>query len=154
MSRWVETPDIVVHVWLGRQDVESEWEYELRFSQDKRQQPVVKQERVVRRGEEILFRPLEEDKRDPARLTQTYLEQINANQAFREISDFFASVRYLHLVPQLVRDPGRSSGRRNDPYGGDFRKQVGRTSELRSRIGFMPLPSAEYRFWLEVSTPD
>jgi hypothetical protein len=66
---------------------------------------------------------------DPARLTQTYLEQINANQAFREISIFFASVRYLHLVPQLVRDPDRSLGRRNDPYGGDFLEQIARSSE-------------------------
>ena len=80
-------------------------------------------------GKEILGRPLEEDRKDPARLTQTYLEQINANQAFREISNFFASVRYLHIVPQLVRDPGRSLGRKNDPYGGDFLEQVARTSD-------------------------
>jgi len=57
-------------------------------------------------------------------LTQTYLEQINANREFRDIAEFFASVRYLHLVPQLVRDPDRSLGRRNDPYGGDFLETV------------------------------
>lgn len=127
------TPDIVVHVSLGSQDIESEWEYELHFSQDSRQQPVVKKERVLRRGVEILSRPLEEDKKDPARLTQTYLEQINANQAFREIADFIVSVRYLHLVPQLVRDPDRSLGRRNDPYGGDFLEQVARAPEKRQK---------------------
>ena len=122
-------PDIVVHVCLGRSDGEFEWKYELHFSQDNRQQPIVKKERVLRRGEEILDRPLDEDRKDPARLTQTYLEQINANQAFREISNFFASVRYLHIVPQLVRDPDRSLGRKNDPYGGDFLEQVARTSD-------------------------
>ena len=127
------TPDIVVHVCLGKLNGEYDWEYELRFSQDKRQQPIVKKERVIRKGQEILGRPLEEDKKDPARLTQTYLEQINANQAFREIADFFASVRYLHLVPQLVRDPDRSTGRRNDPYGGDFLEQVARTSEKKQK---------------------
>jgi len=122
-------PDIVVHVGLGHPGGESEWDYELHFSQDNRQQPVVKKERVMHAGNEILGRPLEEDRKDPARLTQTYLEQINANQAFREISNFFASVRYLHIVPQLVRDPDRSLGRKNDPYGGDFLEQVARTSE-------------------------
>ncbi len=122
-------PDIVVHVCLGKSDGEFEWEYELHFSQDNLQQPIVKKERVLREGKEILTRPLDEDRRDPARLTQTYLEQINANQAFREISNFFVSVRYLHIVPQLVRDPDRSLGRKNDPYGGDFLEQVARTSE-------------------------
>ncbi len=122
-------PDIVVHVCLGKSNGEFEWEYELHFSQDNRQQPVVKKERVVHEGKEVLARPLEEDRKDPARLTQTYLEQINANQAFREISTFFASIRYLHIVPQLVRDPERSLGRKNDPYGGDFLEQVARTSD-------------------------
>ncbi len=122
-------PDIVVHVCLGNSKGETEWEYELHFSQDKSQRPVIKKERVVRKGEEILSRPLDEDRKDPARLTQTYLEQINANQSFREISTFFASVRYLHIVPQLVRDPDRSLGRKNDPYGGDFLEQVARTSD-------------------------
>ncbi len=122
-------PDIVLHVCLGKSNGGFEWEYELHFSQNSQQQPVVKKERVLREGEEILARPLEEDRKDPARLTQTYLEQINANQEFREISTFFGSVRYLHLVPQLVRDPDRSLGRKNDPYGGDFLEQVARTPD-------------------------
>jgi len=132
-------PDIVIHVCLGKSDIEFEWEYELHFSQDKRQQPIVKKERVVHQGKEILGRPLEEDRRDPARLTQTYLEQINTNQTFREISNFFASVRYLHIVPQLVRDPDRSLGRKNDPYGGDFLEQVARTPEKtkKSRLKYI-----------------
>ncbi len=130
-------PDIIVHVCLGKSDGEFEWEYELHFSQNNLQQPIVKKERVMHEGNEILARPLEEDRKDPARLTQTYLEQINTNQAFREISNFFASVRYLHIVPQLVRDPDRSLGRKNDPYGGDFLEQVARTPERiqKSRLG-------------------
>jgi predicted ATPase len=57
------------------------------------------------------------------------LEQVSANRDFREIADFFTSVRYLHIVPQLVREPDRSVGRKNDPYGGDFLEQVARTPE-------------------------
>ena len=125
------SPDIVVQVRMGSSGEKAEWEYELHFSQDSRTKPIVKKERVVRNGVQILNRPDDdaEDKKDPARLTQTYLEQINANREFRDIAEFFASVRYLHLVPQLVRDPDRSVGRRNDPYGGDFLEAVARTPE-------------------------
>ena len=45
------------------------------------------------------------------------------------MADFFTSIRYLHIVPQLVREPDRSVGRRNDPFGGDFLEQIARTPE-------------------------
>jgi len=122
-------PDLVVQVRVGADDEPSAWEYELRFSQDNRQRPIIKKERVAKNGVELLQRPLDEDKRDPERLTQTYLEQVNVNQAFREVADFFAAVRYLHIVPQLVREPDRSVGRRDDPFGGDFLEQLARTPE-------------------------
>jgi predicted ATPase len=122
-------PDLVLQVRVGADDEPSAWEYELRFSQDNRQRPIIKKERVAKKGIELLQRPLPEDNQDPERLTQTYLEQVNVNQAFREVADFFAAVRYLHIVPQLVREPDRSVGRRNDPFGGDFLEQLARTPE-------------------------
>ena len=122
-------PDLVVQLRVGADDEPSAWEYELRFSQDNRQRPIIKKERVAKNGVELLQRPLDEDKQDPERLTQTYLEQVNVNQAFREVADFFDAVRYLHIVPQLVREPDRSVGRRNDPFGGDFLEQLARTPE-------------------------
>jgi len=51
---------------------------------------------------------------------------VTANKDFRELADFFRSVRYLHIVPQLVREPDRSVGHQDDPYGGDFLEQVAR----------------------------
>ena len=36
-------------------------------------------------------------------------------------------MRYLHIVPQLVREPDRSVGRSNDPFGGDFLEQIAKT---------------------------
>jgi predicted ATPase len=83
----------------------------------------------------VLSRPDADDKKDPARMSQTNLEQINVNRPFREVSDFFESVRYLHLVPQLVREPDRSVGKKSDPYGGTFLEQLAsapkRTSQPR-----------------------
>lgn len=114
-------------------EADTAWRYELRFAQDSRQRPLVRTERVSRNGQILLVRPDARDKEDPERLTQTYLEQVNVNREFRAVAEFFESVRYLHLVPQLVREPDRSVGRRNDPYGGDFLEQVARTAEKTQR---------------------
>lgn len=124
-----QNPDIVIRAELEGDGTEGPSSYELRFAQDKFRRPLVKSECVTRNAVEILRRPNTEDDADPERRTQTYLQQVNVNREFRDIADFFASVRYLHIVPQLVREPDRSVGRRNDPYGGDFLEQLARTPE-------------------------
>src|SRR5208282_3252331 len=94
--------DILIRVSVENEEASPRWTYELRFNQDNRQRAIVKSERVQKDGSDILHRPDRHDQKDPERLTQTYLEQVNANQEFRELANFFTSVRYLHLVPQLV----------------------------------------------------
>jgi predicted ATPase len=121
--------DIIVRVNLGNMKNREDWEYELRFTQDNRRRPFIVQERVAKRGVEILKRPDAEDRKDTERLTQTYLQQVNVNREFREVAEYFASVRYFHIVPQLVREPDRSVGRKSDPYGGDFLEQIARTPD-------------------------
>ena len=125
--------DIVIRVNMGEDEGASIWEYEVRFSQDNLQRPILKEERVSKEGEVILDRPDHEDEKDPERLTQTYLEQVNVNRKFREIATFFTSVRYMHIVPQLVREPDRSVGKQNDPFGGDFLEQIARTQDKTQR---------------------
>jgi hypothetical protein len=84
----------------------------------------------VRNGVEILNRPNADDEADPERRTQTYLEQVNVNREFRDIAEFFGSIHYLHIVPQLIRE--RSVAKHNDPYGGDFlSRSHGRKRTLR-----------------------
>lgn len=122
-------PDVRVHFHIGDDENPSTWEYELRFNQDNLRRPLIKVERVVHKGSVVLSRPNEEDKLDPERLTQTYLEQVNVNREFRDVPSFLTSIRYLHIVPQLVREPDRSVGRHNDPFGGDFLEQIARTLE-------------------------
>ncbi len=123
--------NIVIQVHIGNGDDEDipAWEYELDFNQNKQRQPYILRERVAKAGSNILDRPDKEDKRDPKRLTQTYLEQVLANQDFRDLADFFSSIHYLHIVPQLIREPDRSIGKSNDPFGGDFLEQIARTTE-------------------------
>jgi predicted ATPase len=126
--------DVVIAVRVGTDSRPDRWEYELRLGQDVKQRPKVTRERVLHDGQLLLQRPQTEDQADPERLIQTHIEQITVNLGFRELATFFSSVRYLHLVPQLVREPDRSVGRSNDPFGGDFLEQVARTPE-RTRKG-------------------
>ena len=120
---------VTIRVTIGAEEDPGRWEYTLRFGQDNQRRAVVKEERVLHRGEELLSRPDAADGQDPERLTQTHLEQVNVNREFREVAAFFTTVRYLHIVPQLVREPDRSVGRSNDPFGGDFLEQIARTQQ-------------------------
>lgn len=100
----------------------ADWEYELVISQDNNKRAQIVSETVRKSGLLVLDRPDEEDKVDPQRRTQTALEQISLNKNFREIAEFFDTISYQHLVPQVVRDPrGFTSGVvTNDPFGRDF----------------------------------
>jgi predicted ATPase len=57
------------------------------------------------------------------------LEQINANKDFRPIVNFFQSVNYQHLLPQVMRDPQgfTQTHIENDPFGRDFLQRVENT---------------------------
>lgn len=122
-------PDVEISVVVHPQNGSPRWEYELAFNQDQQRRATIRREVVVLDGQELLQRPNEDDKKDPARLTQTYLEQVNVNRPFRQLVSFFESVRYIHIVPQLVREPDRSLGRPNDPYGGDFLEQIAKVPD-------------------------
>jgi predicted ATPase len=121
--------DIHISVNIGVDEYPAVWQYELRFNQDNLQRPVIRGEKVMCDHATLLERPNERDRSDPEQLTQTYLQQVNVNKEYREVAEFFAQVRYLHIVPQLVREPDRSVGRKDDPYGGDFLEQIARTPE-------------------------
>lgn len=125
-------PDIELAVSV-ESDAGTRWHYVIAFNQDQQRRPLLKKELVQKEETILLSRPSATDEDDPAQLTQTHLEQINVNKPFRELATFFASIRYLHVVPQLVREPDRSVGRANDPYGGDFLEQIAKTPEKTQR---------------------
>lgn len=120
-------PNLLVEVDLGDDAEEAVWTYTLEFrAQDKTRNPIVVREVVKHLGKIKLNRPDSLDDADTARLAQTALEQVNANKDFRDVAQFFASIRYLHVVPQIVREPGRSSGM-DDPFGGDLIERINAT---------------------------
>ncbi len=122
---------VTIGVRLGDGDRADRWSYELTFTRESRglHRPILSGEVVKRDGDVVLERPDDNDLTDSERLTQTYLEQVNANQEFRPIADFLRTIRYLHLVPHLLREPGRQANRSDDPYGSDFLLRIARTPE-------------------------
>ncbi|MDD2773242.1 MAG: AAA family ATPase [Elusimicrobiales bacterium] len=132
------SPDIVIGIELldfasPTQSKQSLWKYEISLSQEPRgdRLPVLRYEKVWHDGQEILARPKPEDEKDPKRLTQTHLEQINANEQFREIAVFLQSISYLHLVPQVIRHPEMFPSKQlsEDPFGVNFLAKISETNE-------------------------
>lgn len=129
-------PDITISVELKTpEDSKFAWKYEIGIKLEQRgeREPYLSHERVWRNGESepVICRPDAQDKADPKRLTQTYLEQISANEKFRAVNSFFQEIKYLHLVPQLIKFPEAfSSGKKlaSDPYGLDFLQSVAATT--------------------------
>lgn len=122
-----------VGIELHLQDADDgpSWEYELHFTAEQRglHRPIVQREIVRKDKQAIIERPDLEDEEDRERLTQTALEQVNMNREFRPIAEFLKGVRYLHLVPQIIRDPELSQGREHDPFGGDFLVRMAQTTK-------------------------
>jgi predicted ATPase len=119
---------VKIEVDVGNETTPKLWSYLIEFTQDNNRYCFIKSEVVKSEGQIILARPDSQDTTDTLRLSQTALEQINVNQQFRGLSDFFSSIRYQHIVPQLIREPDRSVGRKNDPFGGDFLERVAVTT--------------------------
>lgn len=105
------------------------WNYRLVINQDNLSRPIIKEETVSLNDKSIEKRPSKFDESDPERLRYTSLEQVVANQKFRQLSDFFRSVSYQNLLPQVVRDPKgfTSTPVADDPFGRDFMMRLWRT---------------------------
>ncbi len=127
--------EIEVHLANGGDELPT-WKYAISIKQQPRgsRLPYLAYERIWEGSKPILDRPDDFDKKDELRLTQTHLEQISANERFREVAKFFDSILYLHLVPQLVRNPKSFTGPGipGDPFGRNFLERVA-TMQARSR---------------------
>ena len=102
----------------------TQWAYELVIRARDKRTSVVERETVTRDGNILLVRPDADDQTDPERLTQTHLEQVNANKAFRELTDHFAATQYLHIVPLVIREPKRIVSVNRDAFGSDLLEQI------------------------------
>lgn len=123
-----------VEIEVGMTDSDgSEWMYRLVFDTPSTTSTyvLVKSETVARNGTNVLTRPGDPDKADPERLRQTAIEQVSANKDFRVVAEFFRSIRFMNLVPQLIRE-GQTSPQifpGHDPLGRDLLEQIRQCSK-------------------------
>jgi predicted ATPase len=136
-----KNPDIKIEVHVGTDDTPDEWQYCLELGA-KRGVVHVKSERVLHRGKKLFSRPDDGDKRDPKRLSQTHIEQVNQNESFRDLAEFLSSVTYVHLVPQILRDPRRYNPTPHDPFGGHFLEQIASTPKKKQQARLRRLSRA------------
>lgn len=113
-----------IQVDVGTDDAPKAWTYTLHLQQRRGERvPTVLLELVLRDGVEV--RGKERGKSDePDLFVQTMVEQSEVRQPFADLVRFFASIRYLHVVPQIVRDPRRHLSEQDDPYGGDLLRRI------------------------------
>jgi predicted ATPase len=115
------------------------WRYEVAFTEAKPRDgggARLKREVVYKGQKKILHRPNDDDDRDPPLLSQTHLEQINLNREFREIAEFFETINYLHLVPQIIRHQesvADKTGRLHE-YGLSFLERVRKTEKSTREV--------------------
>lgn len=127
-----QNPNVSLEVDVGDDQEPALWTYEIGFNARKGGPPQVRRERVVHKGRKIFVdRPEADDEQDAALLSQTHLQQVHLNKDFRELVEFMRGVRYLHLVPQIIRSR-QSSTVEGDPFGSDFLLRVKQTPK-RSR---------------------
>jgi len=139
-----KNPDVELEISLSEDGDEVSWRYRIVLTQQAGglRLPIVKYEQAWRGTELVLDRPDKDDRGDRVRLTQTHLEQISANAKFREIAKLLESVRYLHLVPQLLRRAEGQGSPTDDPFGRGFLEAVARTPEKTRKARLRKIETA------------
>jgi len=140
-------PDVEVEIHLSEFDSDIVlWKYAIGIKQEVRgyRLPILTYEKVWKEGRLILNRPDSNDKKDQERLTQTHLEQINANKEFRDITRFLESAVYLHLLPQLLKHPQSFTGPDlpGDPFGKGFLDRISKVNEKTRNAWLKKIESA------------
>ncbi|OGJ89503.1 MAG: hypothetical protein A2487_06345 [Candidatus Raymondbacteria bacterium RifOxyC12_full_50_8] len=142
-------PDIEIEVEI-KDETKGQllWKYGIGFTQTGggvvKPKARLKYEKVWNDKKELVCeRPSESDKDDKL-LEYTYLEQPNSNAKFRDIADFFNSINYLHVVPQLLRDPDSfiGSGTKEDFYGRDLIERINKTNKKTREAFFRRIQQA------------
>ena len=120
-----------IDIQVAISDESESWVYRLVINRDNLRRPVVREERVFLNDKEIIHRLPPQDEEDTERLRYTSLEQVVANQDFRKLAEFFKTVSYQSLVPQVVRDAKAFSPVPvvDDPFGRDFLLRIWTTEK-------------------------
>lgn len=131
-----KNPLVEIEVDLGEPGThKAAWTYGIGIRQENKgkRRVMLAYERVWKEGKLILDRPksVRDDQEDDQGLTETYLESPKTNRIFRPLAEYFASISYLHLVPQLLRSVKSAELEQagEDFHGRNFLVRVAQTPE-------------------------
>ncbi len=122
--------ELVLDVDIGDDAEPDLWRYTLTLQRHAKARDVaatVESEVVYERGQVVAEQRRPATSTDWLLFSQTMLQQVQRNQDFRELVEFLASTRYLHVVPQVVRDARRGVLTGEDPFGGDLLRRMKET---------------------------
>lgn len=136
--------DIAIEVDLSENDSTAvSWKYYISFKHTGggifAKQASIVEERVTNAAGKIVAQRKETDpNEDTETLKFTLLEQPNSNQSFREIYHFFQDIQYLHIVPQLIREPESYmiASNKEDFYGRNLLERMDKTNK-KTRDSFL-----------------
>jgi predicted ATPase len=137
-------PDVELEISLSENEDSTDWRYAIGLTHQAGglRLPVIRYERAWHGDELVLNRPDTHDQSDRVLLTQTHLEQISVNSKFRDIAKLLESIRYLHLVPQLLRKPEGQGSSVDDPFGRGFLEAIARTPEKTRKARLRKIEAA------------
>lgn len=131
------SPDVCIEVHLSKNSEQKPlWIYQLTFKHSGggifKNQAAIVGEKVWSKKENkwVLERTDHSPGEDTETLKFTHLEQVTSNIKFREIYHFIKEARYLHIVPQLVReaDSYKLSANKEDYYGRNLFDSMNKTT--------------------------
>lgn len=122
---------------------DSTWRYKLEFVDPGKKSEdfcaLLKSEQAWLNGVPLVNRKDSDEGESNRQLSETYLEQGMAGRDINPIRDAFNRIRYLHLVPQLLKYPRAFEGADlpDDPFGRGFLEAIAKTipKVRKSRLG-------------------
>lgn len=123
--------DIEIGVIISNHEDKPEWKYELAFNQTGGGivdlKAIVKKEILINLIQDRKYVDRNTEREEEEYLREfTHIEQATINKNFRPFVEFLSEISYLHLIPQLVRDPKSflKTTKGEDYYGRDFLERI------------------------------
>jgi predicted ATPase len=141
--------DITVGIEITNSEDKPEWHYELTFNQTgggiAELRAVVKKEflRNLITKKTLIDRPNGKSESEYL-LEFSFIEQATKNEEFRTFISFLNEISYLHIIPQLVRDPQSfiKTNKGEDFYGRDFLERIQSINKITQKAYLRRISSA------------
>lgn len=124
-------PDVAIEVDLSDDERNLLWTYSLAFSSDKKGDPFVVSESVIkhyktRPPKKIAERACVSRRSVPVDRLTASIESEAVNENFKNLAGLLGKIKYFYLVPQIIKLNGQSrdSFQVDDPFGGNFIRQM------------------------------